>query len=68
MMSEIKPPPGVAISRRRAPGREPVPERLREIMEWINLRQRPPMFDAGPSFNGSQGCVGDSCLPPIRER
>lgn len=67
-MPEFKPPPGVAISRRKAPGREPVPARLREIMEWMSQRQRPPMFDAGPPFEGSQGCVGGSCLPPIRDK
>jgi hypothetical protein len=71
-MSEIKPPPGAAISRRRAPGTGPRERtRLDETMAWMRARHPRPTFDAGPSFLGthvsSGRWVGDSALPLIKE-
>jgi hypothetical protein len=38
--------------------------RVREVIARMGARA--PTFDPGPSFEGSQGSVGDSALPPMR--
>lgn len=39
---------------------------IRLVMD--RMRTQVPMFDPGPSFEGSGGSIGDSCLPAVKDR